>query len=287
MIDWIAAMQQRRSVRRFRPDDLSEEAVASLRMATESQEPLDEHVDVQVQLVPYEAVGSRSAVGAVAVADKAPWYLVGRAAPQAGRMEELGFRMEQVILAATALGLGTCWMAGFYRAAHLAERLGCAPEDILAISPVGLSSAGRRQAWTQAIIHGVAARNGRRRAREEFAFWQHWGEPARRESLPAEMWQALEMAQASPSWSNLQPWYFLMTENMVLALGDSRPQRGNNRPDKPYYRLDVGIAMCHFWLTLQQLGYRGRWSSLRRQESLAHGALDIPAHVVPVGTLVL
>ncbi len=287
MFDWIAAMQQRRSVRRFLPGDLSEEAVASLRMATESQEPLDEHVDVHVQLVPYEAVGSRTAVGAMAMVDKAPWYLVGRAAPQPGRMEELGFRMEQVILAATALGLGTCWIGGFYRAGELAERLGCVPEDILAISPVGLPSTGRRQNWTRAVIHGVSAHGGRRKPLEDFAFWQRWGEPVLRESVPPEMWQALEMAQASPSWSNLQPWYFLMTENMVLALGDSRPQRGNSRPDKPYYRLDVGIAMCHFWLTLHQLGYGGRWLSLRRQESLAHGALDVPEHVVPVGTLVL
>ena len=287
MIDWIAAMQERRSVRRFASEEPSDEAVAGLRLATKAQEPLDESVSVAVELVPFEAVGSRAAVGAVGVADRAPWYLVGLATPQEGRMEELGFRMEQAILVATSYGLGSCWIGGFYRPGLLAERLDFAADDVLAISPLGIPRPGRSDSWTQAVIHGLAARGGRRKPLEEFAFWQRWGAPVQRHSVPPEMWQALEMAQLAPSWSNLQPWYFLMSENMVLVLGDSRPQRGNDRPGTPYYRLDVGIAMSHFWLTLNQLGFRGRWSSLRRQEDEAHGALDIPPHVVPIGTLVL
>lgn len=287
MIDWMAAMQRRRSVRRFASQDLPEEAVAGLRMATEGQEHLDDAVAAEVRLVPFEAVDSRTTVGAIGVVDRAPWYMVGLAAPQSGRMEELGFRMEQVILTATAYGLGTCWIGGFYRPGPLARLLEREPDDVLAISPVGVPSPGRRDSWTQALIHGVAARGGRRRPLEEFAYWQHWGEPVQRRSIPPEVWQALEMAQAAPSWSNLQPWYFLMTENMVLALGDSRPQRGNSRPGRPYYRLDVGIAMSHFWLTLHQLGFRERWSSLRLEEASVHGALNIPEHVVPIGTLAL
>lgn len=287
MIDWIAAMQRRRSVRHFASEDLPEEAVAGLRMATEAQEPLDEDVNAEVQLVPYEAVGSRTAVGAVGVVDRAPWYLVGLAEPHPGRMEELGFRMEQVVLTATAYGLGTCWIGGFYRPGQLGERLDRSGDEVIAISPVGVPQSGRRGRWIQAVVHGVAARGGRRKPLEEFAFWQRWGAPVQRQAVPPEMWQALEMAQAAPSWSNVQPWYFLMSENMVLALGDSRPQRGNNRPGRPYYRLDVGIAMSHFWLTLNQLGYRGSWSSLGGQEYLAHGALDIPEHIVPIATLVL
>ncbi|NPV07372.1 MAG: hypothetical protein HPY83_05325 [Anaerolineae bacterium] len=287
MTDWMAAIERRRSVRRYRDAPVPEDTLAALRKAVAGVEPLDARTNAQVALVPFSSLHSRSAVGALAVASPAPWYFIGRAEPHPGRMEEVGFRMEQAVLAATALGLGTCWMAGFFRARYLAERIGGSPEDVVALSPVGWPAPGRRQAWTRSLVRNVSARRGTRKPLEEFAFWQRWGEPVAPTLVPPEIWRALEMARLAPSWSNVQPWYFLMSENTIFALADSRPQRWNDRPGRPYYRLDVGIAMCHFWLTLQQLGYRSRWQSLVLEETEAHGALDVPGYAVPIARLVL
>lgn len=285
MADWMAAMERRRSVRRYRDAPVPEESVNSLGSAIEQVRPLDAEIAAEVVLTPFSTLGSRTAVGAVGVASEAPWYLIGRAEPHDGRMEEVGFRMEQAVLAATGLGLGTCWMAGFFRSGHLAEHIGGAPEDVLALSPVGWPASGRREAWTQTLVKNVSARRGARKPVGEFAFWQRWGEPVSERLVPPEVWRALEMARIAPSWSNVQPWYFLMSENIVFALGDSRPQRWNNRSGKPYYRLDVGIAMCHFWLTLEQLEFRGRWRSLVTEQREAHGALDVPDYAVPIAML--
>ena len=41
--------------------------------------------------------------------------------------------------------------------------------------------------------------------------------------------------------------------------GPAKRRYGNIRQGKHYYRLDVGIAMAHFFLSAKEMGWNGRW----------------------------
>ena len=279
----IAAICARHSVRRYSPEPLSEGEWAALRRAVAAVEPLDGSLEVHLALLSFDEVGGRLAVGALLTFNPAPAYLVLHAPEQEGRMEEAGFRGEQVILAATALGLGTCWVGGTFSAGAVAKRLGRPAADVLAISPVGHPDPGRLGRLSNAATEAVARSGGKRKPLASFCFRQHWGIALQPGLVPPEVYRALEMARLAPSWSNLQPWYFLVEGDAVWAIGDSRPQRFNDRPGKPYYRLDVGIAMSHFWLAMREAGHGGRWYSVRGHEGEVQERLGLPQAMVPIG----
>ena len=64
----------------------------------------------------------------------------------------------------------------------------------------------------------------------------------------------------------------------MTAVADTKGRYGNVRRGKHYYRLDVGIAMAHFYLAGREMGWKGTW----------HVAGFDPAtvateHAIPVG----
>jgi len=276
MTDWTAVIEQRRSVRRYSCEPLSAETLGTLRRCMREAAPLDERVSLAFELTAFERIGSAAAVGAMPIFTTAPWYLVAHGPAGPGRMAEIGFRMEQVILAATSLHLGTCWIGGFFNARVLAPLAECPKEDIVAISPVGYAEKGRLRGISYAIGEFFAYRRGKRKPLTDFCFWQSWGRALQPMDVSSTVYQALEMARLAPSWSNVQPWCFLAREGEVYAFADSRPKRTNNRPKKPYYELDTGIAMSHFWLAMGE----GDWEPLggRRPEGL-----EAPEWAVPLG----
>jgi len=58
----------------------------------------------------------------------------------------------------------------------------------------------------------------------------------------------------------------------VLAVADARGKYGNVRQGKHYYRLDVGIAMAHFFLAAREMRWTGTWDATGRLERRAADA---------------
>ena len=283
MVDWIAAMEARHSTRRFSAEALTSEQERAMHEAIAAARPLDAGVPVRLDFVPFSLIASRAAVAWIPLSSTAPWYLVASCPPAPRRMEEVGYRMEQVILSATGLGLGTCWVGGLYSRSALGGKLALTPEDIIAISPVGVPERGTMQSVTQAVVKRASRMAGKRKPLEQFCFAEEWDKPLVREQAPPSLWRALELARIAPSWANLQPWYFLYRRGSLWACADARPRQGNDRPGKPYYRLDTGIAMSHVALALAALGEPPCPWGLAAGEALA----GLPSYAVPLASLAL
>ena len=110
---------------------------------------------------------------------------------------------------------------------------------------------------THDIFELGAARLGRRKPLSEIAFGSTWQTPL--QSADTELLEALECARLAPSWANTQPWRFLVGQEEVIATADTKGRWGNIREGKHYYRLDVGIAMAHFFLSAREMGWGGQW----------------------------
>ncbi len=168
--------------------------------------------------------------------------------------EKLGYTGEGVILEATAMGLATCWVGGFFRPSVAARLVGAREhERVLAVTPVGSSPTN---ATTHERLMTGFGRTHHRKSLEELCSGLDPGE------WPEWMRAAAEAARLAPSAINRQPWRFHMQPDSITVSIDSglAPDFAISR------RLDCGIAMLHIEVAAGAEGVRGEWELLEHPE---------------------
>jgi nitroreductase len=196
-------------------------------------------------------------------------------------MEDFGYAGEQIVLLATGLGLGTCWLGGTFGRSRFAERVNLQPEERMpCVISVGLP-AERRTLIDRVIRRSAGA--DRRLPWQRLFFDGSWEAPLDEEAAGA--YQApLEMVRLAPSASNRQPWRVLRQGQAWHFCLQRTP--GYARMSEPVsgrsdlQRVDMGIAMCHFELAARELGLAGRWATAG-QEVGALGTAEYVASWLP------
>jgi nitroreductase len=213
-------------------------------------------------------------------------FLAGAARGGPHALVDLGRLLQELVLRASGLGLSTCWIGlGFPQQAFAgALTPALAPGEILpAVIAVGLPS-GRKTAYGLAARLATGA--SRRKPWGELFFDGDFRTPL--PEPPAEVdgpyALALEMVRLAPSAQNRQPWRIVRDGPEVKPAGGDRPRFHffrqqpagllTSRPD--WLRLDIGIAMAHFELTLAEAGVRGRWSAIGPDRAADAGGLPGP-----------
>lgn len=196
-------------------------------------------------------------------------FLIGASEPAPNHLEDFGYLMEWLILRATGLNLGTCWLGGTFTKSSFARKIGLQTyETIPAVTAIGeftspeqsrrglvsnLAGATRRLPWQALFFDGD---------------FSHPLDPAQASNytLP------LEMVRIALSASNKQPWRVIKDgQNWHFYLQRTPGCRAD--PLKillglcDLQRLDMGIALCHFELTARETGLSGRWVFETRRES--------------------
>lgn len=200
-------------------------------------------------------------------------FIIGASGQSKYNLEDFGYVMEALILYATNLGMGTCWLGGTFTRSSFSEKIGLINEETIpAVTSIGYPAEKSR-------IHRIRrlADSDRRLPWNALFFESENGNPLEKEnSGPYTV--PLEMVRLAPSASNHQPWRIVKeTDNFHFYL------RRNKRlkPGSPLNRLlgmadlqrvDMGIAMCHFELTARESGLTGRWEeqkpNLKKNEHL-------------------
>lgn len=196
-------------------------------------------------------------LGTYGVIRGADLYLLGAVPDAAGSMEDLGFCMERVILEATALGLGSCWLAGTFRRSSFARQMELGDGELLpAISPIGYAAVKKRLI-ERIMKRGVASH--RRKPWSELFFAADGKRPLS-EGEAGSYRDALEAVRLGPSASNRQPWRIIKdgTGCFQLYLDENRLINRSLRKIR-IQKLDMGIAMCHFFLVAWESGMPGKW----------------------------
>jgi len=177
----------------------------------------------------------------------APYYVALIGETGAPNVEEsIGYLGEGVILEATALGLGTCWVSGFFRPGAVKDHIEIAEnERVYAVTPIGYTKSDYS---AKEKLYSVAAGSQKKKPLEEIV-----------EGTSPELWQekAIEAARIAPSAANRQPWRFVLGEKSITVRLDS-PKDSDKYPK----RLDCGIAMLHIELGARAAGVKGTWQLL-------------------------
>ena len=184
----------------------------------------------------------------------AEYFLAGAIQKNKKVLEDFGYIFEHIVLKATELNIGTCWMAGTFKRSTIAREINLNNEEIIpAISPIGIPSKNRRLLGK---FMRIAIRAKVRKPWETLFFTETF-EPLSMENLDKPLKNALEMVRLAPSAKNKQPWRVMRDDRNDIHFFieiDSRSGRVLN-----YQKLDIGIAMCHFELAMQNFEKNGIW----------------------------
>ena len=256
-----SAIRRRISVRHYETRPVLEEVLLAVVSAGENSVALDDSIRICFHLVREGRLVAQRMMpltGTRWLFGSAPHFIIATSEEKPSFMLNMGFRMEQMILLATQKGLGTCWVGGLFSEERIRPLLELGEsERVIALTPVGYPDASFHGRLAHDAVELVAVNFGRRKLLQQIACGPDWGSPL--DTQDSQLLEALESVRLAPSWANTQPWRFLAGRREVIAVADTKGRYGNVRQGKHYYRLDVGIAMAHFFLAAKEMGWSGTW----------------------------
>ncbi len=255
---WMEASRRRKSRRSFDGSPVPEADLDALAEAADRFRPFPGARSVLVRTAPERLF--KGVIGGYGRISGAPSALLFVGKPDTpGAEVGVGYTGEMLVLEATALGLGTCWVGGLFssRVAREAASLN-SHERVYAVSPIGTPA--RQVTRAERVVYGMRKPKARRFV-EEIApgladpEWPAWARPG------------VEAVRIAPSAYNRQPWRFRSEGTAVVIAFDG--------PDTPVVskRLDCGIAMCHFELAVRAAGASGSWRILDHRSDIARFTL--------------
>jgi hypothetical protein len=259
----VDTMNRRFSCRTYSGEALAEADRAHLAAAAEAMKSGPFGSSLRVRLVA-AAPGDERALkrlGTYGTIRGASAFIIGAVRDGPRCLEDYGYAMERLILEATALGLGTCWIGGFFRRGPFARRLGVSRgERLPAVTSVGHIP---DRARAEAGIMRRSVGGSRRKPWEVLFSDEELGRPLTPERAGAYA-QAVEMVRRAPSASNRQPWRIVKSANQwhffIRRTPGYPPRIGKILLGvDDLQRVDIGIAMCHFELAAREQRLPGRW----------------------------
>ncbi|OUO82242.1 nitroreductase family protein [Bacteroides sp. An269] len=163
-----------------------------------------------------------------------------------------GYEFENLILEATALGLGTVWLAATFNREGFASAMGVPKDELFpAISPVGYPAAKR--SLTESLMR-TAMRSSSRKEWNTLFYLDNFQTPLHKDES-GDYAEPLEMLRLAPSDKNTQPWRVLKASNSYHFFVTYKS--GISRGEEIIKRVDAGIALSHFHQTVLELGLKG------------------------------
>lgn len=241
-------IKQRKSVRTFDEKTLSDEDRKNLENYIHSlTNPFDIPIDFRLLDAKEHQLTSPVIVGEHT-------YLAAKVKKEGTFEIAFGYSFEKACLYAQSLGIGTVMLAASLSRSTFEKAMNVQSDEILpTASPVGYP-AEKRSIREKLMRKGLKADE-----RVPFGelFFEGSFDKALTKEAAGEYAEALEMARLSPSAANKQPWRAVVDGNRVhfyeqksmkdSALGDIQ-------------KVDVGIALCHFDLVMEESGAHGRFS---------------------------
>ncbi|NHJ04384.1 MAG: nitroreductase [Candidatus Heimdallarchaeota archaeon] len=185
----------------------------------------------------------------------ARYFIVGIMNKDSINLVDFGYLFEKIILKMTELNLGTVWLGRAFDFSTFSKYVSLKEsETIPALSPVGYI-AEKKSIIEKFISWGIRARN--RKSWDKIFFEGNFTTPLTKENANC-LALPLEMTRLAPSARNLQPWRILKEDNTIHFFLKT----------KSYYLInafsymgliDIGIALCHFDLMVNELGLEGDW----------------------------
>lgn len=241
-MDIKEAIRQRRSVRSFTGESISETTRKDLRdFLSGLYNPFGGHFTIRLKEFDLKN-GYRPATYGM-IKGASDFFVIAMADDEMTSLA-VGFCFEQVVLKSWQLGLGTCWIAATFRESDFnSGELWPKNEKLRIVCPVGYEA-------KKSVVEKITRLTLGSRSRlpfEELFFDEGFEKPLARDNRFAD---SLEMMRLAPSSKNSQPWRALVCGDIVHFY---------YLPKGQLSVLDCGIGICHFYESEKSEGRCGQF----------------------------
>lgn len=245
-MDKFEAIFQRRSVRKYSDEKLSEGILTEIKEIASSIDPLFDEMDTKVSVVEKGHKLFPLLEGVIGDYGKirAPHYIIGMSEKGDHYLENVGFLLEDIVLTLTSMGIGTCWI-GSQDPARMKQKLGVKGYEPVILLAFGYC-ADERTLYRD-------PRDAKRKDLEAFLF------NTVKSEVTQEWTDLLEAVRLAPSAMNSQPWRFELDKKSLHLyikndgiLTKLMNVIGNLRRMN---KIDAGIALKHIDIAGQHYGY--------------------------------
>jgi len=250
----IEAIEKRKSIRNYTGEPLRKEHTTLITDYIAGLKAPFDAPSIRIQLIHANQESGRVKLGTYGFVGGASDFLTlvyEKESPFALMEEAAAYVFEQVILFCTGLGLGACWLGGAFSRKDFADPVQLKPNEILRIvSPVGYINPKIR--FTETLL-GSKGKHLSRKPFESLFFHRDFNTPLSKEAAGIYR-KPLEMVQIAPSANNQQSWRIVLDGN-TLHFYQHLSVIG-------FTAIDVGIALCHFEQTCNELAIPGKFEVL-------------------------
>lgn len=243
----ISDIKVRKSVRSYKDVELEKNTIDKINdYINNIENPFGEKV--RIKLISGE---TNQKLGTYGVIKGAKMYLAAACENGEFDLEALGYEFEKVILYATKLGLGTCWLGGTFNKGSFAKAMEVKEnEKFPIVSPIGYESS--KKYIIESIVK-FGAKSSQRKDFNELFFSESFGNTI--EDLEdCKYLTPLEMIRIAPSALNAQPWR--------VILKGKRADFYKTNPSRDMNKIDMGIALAHFHVACEVEGIEGRYEKV-------------------------
>lgn len=242
-------IKQRRSVRTYNEMALKEFDKARILKYAENNLTNPFSNDIKIIITDYE-YDIPSTYGFI---KGAKTYLAGKTVNSEEGLLAYGYVFEKIILYCQSIGVSTCWLGGSFKSNQFYNSIKPDKNEIIpAVTPLGYESPKKR--LMDKIVKS-ATKSHSRKTWDHLFYDKNFDNRLMEENAGIHK-EALEMVRLAPSGSNKQPWIVVADNDAVHFY-----------KQKDYgSELDMGIAMCHYDLTVTEKGYKCIWKDLNIKE---------------------
>lgn len=244
----IDTMKKRTSIRTYENRELNNEVIDKLKSFSNNiKAPFEPKVRFGFINTKLDEGGTR--LGTYGVIKGASEFIGVAVEKGSMDLENLGYAMEDLVLYATSLELGTCWMGGTFKKGAFAEVMKVKENEIFPIvSPIGY------KAEPKFIDRFFKVGKGdRRKPWKELFFNKSFNNPIDEKGELGDFAVVLECVRLAPSAINKQPWRIVKDDDKFYFYMDG------STSENSFQRIDMGIAMCHFHSACKGLGLKGNF----------------------------
>lgn len=174
-------------------------------------------------------------------------YVAAKVKKQPNAEVAYGYSFEKLILHAKSLGIGTVFIGGTMKRELFEMAANVQTDELMpCVSPLGYPAA-KRSLKEVMMRKGVKA-DTRLNANQLF-FKDSWGNPLE----TAELSDVFEMVRMAPSAVNKQPWRIVEIDG-VYHFYEKKDKGYDKEATGDLQKIDIGIALCHFMMGLEELG---------------------------------
>lgn len=184
-------------------------------------------------------------------------FIVGTCLHSPYDLENFAYLFELILLKATELDWGTCWLGGTFNRTGFAESINKQHDERMpAVTPIG-AIPEKRRLIEYAMRWSIKANH--RKPWNQLFFSGSFDHPLT-ENLVNGYGIVLESVRFAPSARNGQPWLIVKENSTPSFHFFVREPIERESVLTQFRRLDLGIAAAHFDLMRLQLNMKGQWN---------------------------